>query len=91
MANVPPEAARAGASADTARDVRGSAFNFYTDEGNWGLVGNNIPVFFVHMAPALSISRRRAVIRALIICRNRVVAGHWHRWMDRSTHRCVSR
>ena len=32
-------------STDTARDVRGFAVKFYTDEGNWDLVGNNIPVF----------------------------------------------
>jgi len=29
------------------RDVRGFALKFYTDEGNWDLVGNNTPVFFV--------------------------------------------
>ena len=34
-------------SADTARDVRGFAVKFYTDEGVWDLVGNNIPVFFI--------------------------------------------
>ena len=34
-------------SADTARDVRGFAVKFYTDEGIWDLVGNNIPVFFI--------------------------------------------
>jgi catalase len=34
-------------SADTARDVRGFAVKFYTDEGNWDLVGNNIPIFFI--------------------------------------------
>jgi catalase len=34
-------------STDTARDVRGFAVKFYTDEGNWDLVGNNIPVFFI--------------------------------------------
>lgn len=37
-------------SADTARDVRGFAVKFYTKEGNWDLVGNNIPVFFVQDA-----------------------------------------
>lgn len=37
-------------SADTARDVRGFAVKFYTDEGNWDLVGNNIPVFFIQDA-----------------------------------------
>jgi catalase len=34
-------------SADTARDTRGFATKFYTDEGVWDLVGNNIPVFFI--------------------------------------------
>jgi catalase len=37
-------------SADTARDVRGFAVKFYTDEGVWDLVGNNIPVFFIQDA-----------------------------------------
>ena len=34
-------------SVDTPRDVRGFAVKFYTSEGNWDLVGNNIPVFFI--------------------------------------------
>src|SRR5660397_110320 len=33
-------------SVDTPRDIRGFAVKFYTKEGNWDLVGNNIPVFF---------------------------------------------
>ncbi len=37
-------------SFDTARDVRGFAVKFYTQEGNWDLVGNNIPVFFIQDA-----------------------------------------
>ncbi len=37
-------------SFDTARDVRGFAVKFYTDEGIWDLVGNNIPVFFIQDA-----------------------------------------
>ena len=37
-------------SADLARDVRGFAVKVYTQEGNWDLVGNNIPVFFVQDA-----------------------------------------
>lgn len=37
-------------SADTVRDVRGFAVKFYSDEGNWDLVGNNIPVFFIQDA-----------------------------------------
>lgn len=34
-------------SADTVRDPRGFAIKFYTEEGNWDLVGNNTPVFFI--------------------------------------------
>ena len=37
-------------SADTARDVRGFAVKLYTKQGNWDLVGNNIPVFFIQDA-----------------------------------------
>ncbi|CDS49808.1 Catalase [Polaromonas sp. CG9_12] len=37
-------------SKDTARDVRGFAVKFYTDEGNWDIVGNNMPVFFIQDA-----------------------------------------
>lgn len=34
-------------AADTERDVRGFSLKFYTEEGNWDMVGNNTPVFFV--------------------------------------------
>ena len=37
-------------SADTARDTRGFATKFYTKEGTWDLVGNNMPVFFIQEA-----------------------------------------
>jgi catalase len=37
-------------SADTVRDTRGFATKFYTPEGNWDLVANNIPVFFIQDA-----------------------------------------
>lgn len=37
-------------SVDTPRDVRGFAVKFYTKDGNWDLVGNNIPVFFIQDA-----------------------------------------
>lgn len=37
-------------SPDLARDVRGFALKFYTEEGNWDIVGNNIPVFFIQDA-----------------------------------------
>ena len=34
-------------AADAERDIRGVAMKFYTEEGNWDLVGNNTPVFFM--------------------------------------------
>jgi catalase len=34
-------------SADTARDPRGFAIKFYTEEGNWDMTGNNTPIFFI--------------------------------------------
>src|ERR1700761_5737344 len=34
-------------AADAERDVRGFSIKFYTEEGNWDVVGNNTPVFFV--------------------------------------------
>ena len=37
-------------SVDTPRDIRGFAVKFYTKEGNWDLVGNNVPVFFIQDA-----------------------------------------
>ena len=37
-------------SSDLARDVRGFAVKFYTDEGTWDLVGNNMPIFFIQDA-----------------------------------------
>ena len=37
-------------AADAERDVRGFSLKFYTDEGNWDMVGNNTPVFFVRDA-----------------------------------------
>jgi catalase len=37
-------------AADAERDVRGFALKFYTEEGNWDLVGNNTPVFFIRDA-----------------------------------------
>ncbi len=46
MSNV----AGGAGSIDTPRDVRGFAVKFYTKEGNWDLVGNNIPVFFIQDA-----------------------------------------
>ena len=47
-------------SADTARDPRGFAVKFYTEEGNWDLVGNNTPIFFIRSV-SLSLSSQSTV------------------------------
>lgn len=49
-------------AADAERDIRGFAVKFYTDEGNWDLVGNNTPVFFLrdpHFFPDLNHAVKR--------------------------------
>jgi catalase len=46
LARFSTVAGEAGA-ADAERDVRGFALKFYTEEGNWDMVGNNTPVFFI--------------------------------------------
>lgn len=49
-------------AADAERDIRGFALKFYTDEGNWDLVGNNTPVFFFR-GPKLFASLNHVVKR----------------------------
>lgn len=49
-------------AADAERDIRGAAVKFYTEEGNWDLVGNNTPVFFLrdaHNFPGLNRAVKR--------------------------------
>ncbi|MDR1184917.1 MAG: catalase, partial [Coriobacteriales bacterium] len=49
-------------AADAERDIRGFATKFYTEEGNWDLVGNNTPVFFIrdpHKFPDLNHAVKR--------------------------------
>ncbi|ESO09073.1 hypothetical protein HELRODRAFT_169012 [Helobdella robusta] len=49
-------------SADTVRDLRGFATKFYTEEGNWDIVGNNSPIFFIRdpiLFPSLNHSQKR--------------------------------
>lgn len=49
-------------AADAERDIRGVACKFYTEEGNWDLVGNNTPTFFlrdVHNFPDLNRAIKR--------------------------------
>lgn len=48
-------------SADTARDPRGFAVKFYTDDGVWDLVGNNTPIFFIR-DPILFPRDRKSVV-----------------------------
>ena len=42
-----PSSGGESGSADTVRDPRGFAVKLYTEEGNWDLVGNNTPIFFI--------------------------------------------
>ena len=57
-------------SADTARDPRGFAVKFYTEEGNWDLVGNNTPVFFIRCVSGSSCcSEMRCVASLSLTCR----------------------
>ncbi len=46
-------------SADTVRDVRGFAVKFYTGDGNFDLVGNNMPVFFIEDGSSFRTSSTR--------------------------------
>ena len=57
-------------SADLARDVRGFAVKLYTKEGNWDIVGNNIPVFFIQDAIKFP-----DIIHAVKEARQRLPAG----------------
>lgn len=43
-------------SADTVRDPRGFAMKFYTEDGNWDLVGNNTPIFFIRDAMLVGVA-----------------------------------
>ena len=50
FSSVSPQLSAHRGSADTARDPRGFAVKFYTEDGNYDLVGNNLPVFFIRDA-----------------------------------------
>ena len=75
-------------AADAERDVRGFALKFYTEEGNWDIVGNNTPVFFVRdPSSSPTSSTRRSAIRKTNLrsprrcgisgrCRPRPASGH---------------
>lgn len=46
-------------AADAERDIRGFALKFYTEEGNWDMVGNNTPVFFSVILASFLISTKQ--------------------------------
>src|SRR4051812_36820105 len=62
-------------AADAERDPRGFALKFYTDEGNWDLVGNNTPIFFVRDAIKFS-----DFIRTQKRDPRTHLKPHWRRW-----------
>jgi len=53
-------------AADAERDVRGFALRFYTQQGNWDIVGNNTPVFFVDPPKFPDLSTRKSGIQRQI-------------------------
>src|SRR2546429_275631 len=64
-------------AADAERDIRGFALKFYTDEGNWDMVGNNTPVFFFR-DPLRFPDLNHAIKRDLF---SSVVRGCFPRWL----------
>jgi catalase len=68
-------------AADAERDVRGFAIKFYTEEGNWDLVGNNTPVFCAIRTSFPTSSTPRSAIRGRICVRRPPcgISGRWRR------------
>src|SRR5258708_3585892 len=67
-------------AADAERDIRGTALKFYTEEGNWDIVGNNTPVFFFRdplRFPDLNHAIKRDPRTRLL---NAIEAGDFPRW-----------
>lgn len=65
-------------AADAERDIRGFAMKFYTEEGNWDLVGNNTPVFFIrdpHRFPDLN-----RVVKRDPYTNQRSAKNNWDFW-----------
>ena len=52
-------------SADTVRDPRGFAVKFYTEDGNWDLVGNNTPIFFIR--DPILVSGMRLLTQSILV------------------------
>ena len=66
-------------AADAERDIRGFALKFYTEEGNWDIVGNNTPVFFFRdplRFPDLNHAIKRVPIRACGAPTTTGISGH---------------
>jgi catalase len=62
-------------AADAERDIRGFAMKFYTEEGNWDLVGNNTPVFFLRDPHKFPISTARSNAIPAPTCARRPTTG----------------
>ena len=61
-------------AADAERDIRGFAMKFYTDTGNWDLVGNNTPVFFLR-DPRLTVTLSASSATLEQVCARQIVIG----------------
>lgn len=76
-------------SADTVRDPRGFAVKFYTEDGNWDLVGNNTPVFFIKDAkkfPDFIHSQKR---NPKTNCPEATMAWDFWSWNPESLHQVI--
>jgi len=74
-------------AADAERDIRGFAMKFYTEEGNWDLVGNNTPVFFLkdpYKSPDLNHAVKRDPRTNLHSAQN-----NWDFWTPFCRKRCI--
>ena len=74
-------------AADAERDIRGFAMKFYTEEGNWDLVGNNTPVFFFRdplKFPDLNHAVKRDPYTNL-----RSPNNNWDFWSSLLRRRCI--
>jgi len=65
-------------AADAERDIRGFAIKFYTEEGNWDLVGNNTPVFFIR--DPLKFSDLNHAVKRHPRTNMRDAHGNWDWW-----------
>src|SRR3546814_6545085 len=80
---------RSRGAADAERDIRGFALKFYTEEGNWDVVGNNTPVFFFR--DPLRFSDLNHAIKRDPRTGLRSADNNWDFWSDRKSTRLNSR